>query len=124
LGEEEFIKTKNQKPKTKNNLTIEQKVGGVELDKSYKNSKYLLLDGVFIEIGGAPGNELAKSLGVELDEKGYIKVGPDMATNVPGVFAAGDIANAAGELQQIVTAVSEGAIAATSAFKLVVDKER
>ncbi len=92
-------------------------IGGVELDNPYQGNKYLAVDGVFVEIGGVPGTELAKKLGVEVDEKGYIKVGLDMGTNIKGVFAAGDIANAAGELQQIVTACSEGAIAATSVYR-------
>jgi len=91
----------------------------VELDNPYQGNKYLAVDGVFIEIGGVPGTELAKSLGVELDKKGFVKVNPDMETNVPGVFAAGDIANLHGELQQIVIACSEGAIAAFSVYKFL-----
>ena len=98
-------------------LSEKEKVGGVELDNPYRGSKYLAVDGVFIEIGGVPGTELAKSLGVELDEKGFVKVNPDMETNVPGVFAAGDIANLHGELQQIVIACAEGATATFSAYK-------
>ena len=93
------------------------KVGGVELDNPYEGNKYLAVDGVFIEIGGVPGTELAKSLGVELDEKGFVKVNPDMETNVPGVFAAGDIANIHGELQQIIIACAEGATATFSVYK-------
>jgi len=98
-------------------------VGGVELDNPYQGNKYLAVEGVFVEIGGVPGTELAKKLGVEVDEKGYIKVGPDMGTNIKGVFAAGDIANAAGELQQIITACSEGAIAATSVYKFLEEND-
>lgn len=96
-----------------------QKVTGIKLDRSHKGRNNLDLDGVFVEIGGVPGTDLVKSLGVELDEKGYVKVSADMSTNVPGVFAAGDIANAAGELQQIVTACSEGAIATTSVYRFL-----
>jgi len=95
------------------------KVGGVELDNPYEGNKYLAVDGVFIEIGGVPGVKLAKSLGVELDEKGFVKVNPDMETNVPGVFAAGDIANLHGELQQIIIACAEGATAAFSAYRFL-----
>jgi len=101
----------NSKPETK------EVVGGVELDNPYRGSKYLAVDGVFIEIGGVPGTELAKSLGVELDEKGFVKVNPDMETNIPGVFAAGDIANLHGELQQIIIACAEGATATFSVYK-------
>ncbi|MCJ7804706.1 thioredoxin-disulfide reductase [Patescibacteria group bacterium] len=90
------------------------KVKALKLDRPYQSSSQLKVDGLFIEIGGKPGTELVKSLGVELDEKGYIKVKPDMSTNIAGVFAAGDVANASGEFQQIVTATSEGALAAKS----------
>lgn len=93
------------------------RVTSIKLDKSYQGRNELGLGGVFIEIGGVPGAALVKPLGVELDEKGYLKVGSDMATNIPGIFGAGDVANAAGELQQVVTAVSEGAIAAVSAYR-------
>lgn len=93
------------------------KVTGINLDKSYQNQKTINLEGVFIEIGGIPGTDLAKSIGVELDEKGFVKVQSDMSTNIAGVFAAGDIANLHGELQQIVTACAEGAIAAHSVYK-------
>jgi thioredoxin reductase (NADPH) len=94
-----------------------QKVSGIKIEPAYSGQNKLSLEGIFIEAGGVPGTELVKPLGVAIDERGYIKVGVNMSTNVPGVFAAGDIANAAGELQQVVTAASEGAIAATSVFK-------
>ncbi|MCJ7829723.1 FAD-dependent oxidoreductase [Patescibacteria group bacterium] len=93
------------------------KILGVDLDMPYKGNKYLAVDGVFIEIGGVPGTDLVKVLGVELDEKGYVRVKPDMSTNIPGVFAAGDVANASDEFQQIVTATSEGALAANSVYQ-------
>lgn len=95
------------------------KVTGVKLDKPFQGSVNLILDGVFVEIGGVPGTKLVEQLGVELDEKGFVKVKPDMTTNIPGVFAAGDIANVTGEFQQIVTAAAEGAMATFSAFKFL-----
>ena len=95
----------------------DQKVTALKLDHSYQGISQLKADGIFIEIGGVPGTELVKSLGVELDEKGYIKVKPNMSTNITGVFAAGDVANASGELQQIITAVSEGALAANGIYQ-------
>ncbi|MGB9706877.1 MAG: NAD(P)/FAD-dependent oxidoreductase [Microgenomates group bacterium] len=112
-------KTQMANVKSKSQISKLEVVGGIKLDKQYRGREYLPVDGVFIEIGGVPGAELVKPLGVEVDEKGFVKVGPDMATNVPGIFAAGDIANAAGKLQQIVTACSEGAIAATSVYKFL-----
>jgi len=94
-----------------------QKVTGIKLDRPYQNNQQLFIDGLFIEIGGKPGSELAESLGVDLDEKGFIKVNPNMSTNIVGIFAAGDVANASGEFQQIITAASEGAIAANSVYQ-------
>ncbi|HYE22712.1 MAG TPA: FAD-dependent oxidoreductase [Verrucomicrobiae bacterium] len=77
----------------------------------------LKVDGLFVEIGALPNVELAKSLGVELDEKGYIKVDNMMQTNIDGVFAAGDTTNHFGAFKQDITAAATGAVAATSAFR-------
>jgi len=74
----------------------------------------LPVDGAFIAIGQEPATELAKSLGVKLKNDGFVEVGPDMRTNIPRVYAAGDLT---GGLQQIVTAIGEGSIAAMSAFE-------
>jgi len=98
------------------------KVTGINLDKSYQNQDKISLNGVFIEIGGVPGTDLAKSLGIEMDEKGFVKVEPDISTNIPGVFAAGDITNLHGELQQIVTACAEGATAAYNVYKYLQER--
>lgn len=68
--------------------------------------------GVFIYIGTQPATaKLTKIL--NHDEHGYLKADATLATNLPGVFAAGDIV--AKPLRQIVTAASDGAVAATSA---------
>ncbi len=98
------------------------KVEAVRLDNPYKGSDLLKLDGVFVEIGFVPGLELASELGIETNEKGYIKIDAHGATNVPGVFAAGDITTGSDDLRQIITAAAEGAIASYSAFKYVKGK--
>ena len=72
------------------------------------------VDGVFIAIGQSPTNEVAKMLGVELDDYGFIKVDRSMRTSVPGVYAAGDITDG---VRQLIVACGEGAVAATSAFE-------
>lgn len=73
---------------------------------------------VFIEIGATPRTALAKELGVILNQRGEVHVDPlTMATNVDGIFACGDVTDASGAFKQIVTGASQGAIAATSAYK-------
>ena len=74
----------------------------------------LLADGVFVAIGYVPSNELAKKLGIALDDEGYIKIDKGYRTNVIGVYAAGDIT---GGFKQIVTAVGQGATAASTIFE-------
>lgn len=68
---------------------------------------------VFIAIGDDPSNELAKELGVELDENGYIITDKSQSTSVEHIYAAGDIT---GGVKQWVVACGEGAVAAMSAY--------
>ncbi len=75
--------------------------------------KELEVDGVFIEIGEVPTTEIVKAAGVEVNEKNFIKVNEKLETNIPGVYAAGDVT---GSLAQIVVAAAEGAEAATNAY--------
>ena len=72
----------------------------------------LPVSGVFIAVGIRPGTELVRSL-TACDENGYVLAGEDCATDLPGLFAAGDVRRK--PLRQIVTAVSDGANAAVSA---------
>jgi len=72
-------------------------------------------EGVFIEIGLEPSVELAKQLKAKLD-KGNIKADSEQKTNIKGLFAAGNITNRT-RLKQIITAASEGAIAAEAVYK-------
>lgn len=73
--------------------------------------------GAVIAIGVTPDSALAKSCGVETCELGFIKTDIYMKTNLPGIFAAGDVRTT--PLRQIVTAAADGAIAATSAVNYV-----
>ena len=68
--------------------------------------------GVFIAVGIRPQTELVQGLAA-CDEAGYVLAGEDCATSVPGLFAAGDVRKK--PLRQIVTAVADGANAATTA---------
>ena len=69
--------------------------------------------GVFISVGYIPHTELAKQLGVELDESGHIIIDTNQKTNVDYVYAIGDVCVG---LKQWVVACGEGAVAATSAY--------
>ena len=70
-------------------------------------------DGLFISIGMAPETGLVRGQ-LHLDEGGYIPAGESAGTELPGVFAAGDVRHK--ELRQVVTACADGAVAATSAL--------
>jgi len=71
------------------------------------------LDAVFIAIGFIPNSSIAAEIGIKLKEEGFIDVDFACRTNIPKIYAAGDVT---GGVRQIVTAVSEGSIAALSAF--------
>lgn len=70
--------------------------------------------GIFGFIGSIPNSQLFEGM-VEMDEHGYIKTDDDMHTNIPGVYAAGDIR--VKSLRQVVTATADGAIAAVQVDK-------
>jgi thioredoxin reductase (NADPH) len=74
----------------------------------------LAVNGAFIAIGWKPNTALAEQIGVKLDDYGYIVVDRHMRTNIPRIYAAGDVT---GGFQQIVTAVGAGATAALSVFE-------
>ena len=73
----------------------------------------LSVSGVFISVGYIPHTELAKQLGVDLDESGHIIIDKEQKTNVGYVYAIGDVCVG---LKQWVVACGEGAVAATSAY--------
>ena len=93
------------------------KVTGVKLDVPYNDNSTLPASGVFVEIGGQPSSSLLPPLGVELDDDSYVKVDERMSTNIPGLFAAGDLTTKSVILQQVITACAGGAVAANSAFE-------
>lgn len=92
----------------------DKSVTRVVLDREYKGSKEFRVDGIFVDIGHIPLSGLAKKLGVDTNEKGEIKVDKNSATNVGGVFAAGDVVD--GPFKQAVTGAAEGVTAAYSAY--------
>jgi len=71
-------------------------------------------DGVFVAVGYEPTVDLARKIGVELTPDGFIKRDAHHRTNIPGIFAAGDVE---GGYKQIVTAVGQGSEAALSVYE-------
>lgn len=84
--------------------------------QSKQDKQTLKTDGMFIQIGHKPDNDLVKGK-LELTPAGFIVANEEMKTSQEGVFVAGDIRNKT--LRQIVTACGDGAIAANSAFKYI-----
>jgi len=91
------------------------------LDNEYKGSKEFAVDGVFINIGHIPNSQLVNDIGVELNEKNEIKIDRASATNVYGVFAAGDTTD--NSFKQAITGVAEGVAAIYSAYHCCTQEE-
>lgn len=96
----------------------EDKVTAVKLqnviDKSESNIE---IDGIFVAIGQIPSNIASE---VERDDYGYIIANEDMKTNIEGVFVAGDVRSK--KVRQVITAASDGAIAAEMANEYILNK--
>lgn len=75
------------------------------------NEEELKVSGIFVAVGMVPDTEFLKDV-VKLDSKGYVIAGEDCKTNTPGIFAAGDVRTK--KVRQVVTAVSDGAVAVAS----------
>lgn len=71
------------------------------------------VDGIYIAIGESPVNKIAESIGIEIDKRGYISTDNGQKTNIPFIYAAGDITDG---VNQWVVACGEGAVAALSAY--------
>ncbi|MCR5082312.1 MAG: thioredoxin-disulfide reductase [Parasporobacterium sp.] len=101
------------------NLTNINGDGNVEsVDVKFKDGseKNIKVDGVFIAVGIAPNK--IKVDGLNTTEDGYIVADESGITNIPGIFVAGDVRDKS--LRQVVTAVSDGANAATSALRYLI----
>ena len=88
----------------------------VIFNKKTNNVSELEVDGVFIYVGIIPSSDLVKSR-VEFDPQGFIITDDSMHTELPGVYAAGDVTHKV--LRQVVTACSDGATAAFAAEKWI-----
>jgi len=98
-----------------------KKVNGVKL-KNTKTGKVsdFKTDGVFLAIGHVPNTSIFKGI-LEMNEHGYLKTDRFMKTNIPGVFAAGDVQDT--RYRQAITAAGSGCQAAMEAEKYLAEQE-
>lgn len=87
------------------------------IDNSTGKTSELAVDAVFLQVGEAPNSQIAKASGVETDEHGYIKIDIRQQTNLPGIYAAGDVTNH--PVKQVGTAVGQGITAALEAYGFI-----
>ena len=88
----------------------------IELNKNYKESKKLSVGGLFVEIGSEPDKFFIESLKLETGFGGKIKVTKRGETNIPGLYAAGDVCDMFNEFAQVILAEASGAAAAYGAY--------
>lgn len=97
-------------------LLYDEKIKGVVLKNKDGSTQEISLDGLFVSIGRNPATELFREQ-LELDSSGYIVADESTKTNVPGVFAVGDVRTKA--VRQIITAAADGAVAAHFAEEFI-----
>ncbi len=97
-------------------LNANEKLESIEVTNKEGSIKTINVDGLFVAVGRIPENQNFAKV-INLDESGYIIAGENCHTNVDGIFVAGD--NRVKEVRQLVTATSDGAIAATEAIKYI-----
>ena len=95
-------------------LTSSNKLDGLSIKNDNGDITFIKVDGLFIAIGKIPGNEIFKDI-VKTNDAGYIIAKENCHTNLKGIFVAGDIREK--NVRQLVTATSDGAIAALEAIK-------
>lgn len=108
--------------KTVEAYTVDEqnRIAGVQLkDTQSGDTSELSVKGVFLAIGHVPNTKFLKSTGVELDETGYIEVREGCKTNIPGLFAAGDVRDTV--YRQAVTAAGMGCMAAIEVERYLED---
>ncbi len=99
----------------------EGKVKEAVLDKPFSGSPSLQLDAVFVAIGHLPLSGLAKEAGVDVNDKGYVKINRNSETNLPGFFAAGDVTDT--RFKQAIVGAGEAVEAVYSAYLYIGGKQ-
>ncbi|MDO4355425.1 MAG: FAD-dependent oxidoreductase [Clostridia bacterium] len=89
-------------------------------DRKADGDRQLEVDGLFVAVGTQPRTELIRGQ-LALDGAGYVLAGEDTRTEIPGVFAAGDLR--ARPLKQVITAAADGAVAASMAIRHVLERQ-
>ncbi len=97
-------------------LISDDKLTGIEVTNKDGSINTINIDGLFVAIGRVPSNDYYKNI-INLDDQGYVIANEDCKTNIPFIFVAGD--NRTKEVRQLVTATSDGAVAATNAIKYI-----
>lgn len=98
----------------------EEHVTGIRVENLKTGEKReIKLDGMFVAIGVRPNSELIKET-ITMSEAGYVLTNESMETNIPGVFAVGDLRQK--PLLQLITAAADGAVAAYTAQKYLIQK--
>ncbi len=97
-------------------LNASDKLESIEVTDKDGNVQTISVDGLFVAVGRIPENKNFASL-IELDDAGYVVAGENCHTNVEGIYVAGD--NRQKEVRQLVTATSDGAVAAVEAVKYI-----
>lgn len=118
---------KNKKIEVINNTNVKEIKGDklvtkIILDKPYKKSSEIKLNGVFVAIGHIILSDLAKNLKVRINKKGEVKINHMTSeTSIPGIFAAGDVTDK--PFKQLITGVADGCTAAYSAYEYINNKK-
>ena len=125
-GDEKTVKVL----KSKNNLDFiynsniiklyaSDRLNSIDVENNNGEITNIKIDGLFVAIGRIPENDSFKNI-IDIDESGYVISNEDCKTNIEGIFVAGD--NRKKEVRQLVTATSDGAIAAMEVIKYLRNK--
>ncbi len=110
--------SKNAKIEIRFNTQIVEIAGGGKVEKIRLNSgEEIVLDGVFIAIGHDAVSDAAEKLGVAVNERKEIIINRKSETNLPGIYAAGDVTDS--HFKQAIIAAAEGVAAAFSAYEYI-----
>lgn len=102
-------------------VITDNKVSGVKVTHDGEQ-RQMDVDGVFVFVGLSPNTEFLQGSGIELDDQKLVKTDHKLMTNMPGVFASGDVRS--GATMQIASSVGEGATAALSIREYLEDLKR